>query len=562
MAGRAAVALAGALLAGVTAGCVSLPHYAPSVRTYYVSADGDDSAAGTSPDRAWRTLARADRTALEPGDRLLLRGGTRFAGTLTIGADEAGDADRPVVVGSYGEGRATVSAGSSPGVSVHNTAGVEIRDLTVVGPGTAESDQAGVNLYNDAAGGERKRHVLVTDVNVSGFRVGVAVGSSVVGSGFRDVTVRRAQLHGNRDAGLLTYGPRLDAARPAYAHENVALERVDAFDNAGDPSVNNRHTGSGIIIGGVRGATVRESRAYDNGRRSGPRAPVGPAGLWAYDSTGVLIEHSAAYRNHTGNNLDGSGFGLDSNTSDSTVQYNLSFHNDGPGYYVFQHDRNGRHRNNTIRYNISSNDGRKLPHHGALTVYGIDVRDLTVHNNTVVMRTSPAGPGTVMLVHSRIHGVSIRNNILVSDGYPLVTSEAATTDRIVFQGNQYHATGSWTVRWPDAEYRSLAAWREATGQERVGTRASGTSADPCLSGGALPDITSPANAAAIVPRCPHAGLDLRSLFGTDPGPVDYFGHRLTTPPVIGAAQPWKRADREEHRARVRHMSTLAPVIRQ
>lgn len=536
MRGRAAAAVLSALLVGVTAGCLATPHYKPPTKAYYVSPDGDDSASGTSPGDAWRTLARVEKTALVPGDRVFLRGGARFAGTVTINAREAGDAEQPVVVGSYGEGRATIAPGDEPGISVRNTAGVEIRDLTLAGPGATETSQAGVNLYNDADGG-RRRHVTVSDVEVSGFRVGVAVGSAVVGSGFRDVAVRRADLHGNRDAGLLTYGPRFDAIRPAYAHENVTLEQVRSFDNLGDPSVNNRHTGSGIIIGGVRHATVRESSAHDNGRHSGLRAPMGPVGLWAYDSTRVLIEHSYAYRNHTGNERDGCGFGLDLNTSHSTLQYNLSFQNEGPGYYLYQSRRDGRHQDNTIRYNISSDDGRKMPHHGALTVYGKDVRDLDVYNNTVVMRRSPAGEGTVMLVDARVRGVRVRNNILVSDTYPLVTSSASTLDRVVFQGNQYHATGSWTVKWRGTEYRSLATWRDATRQERVGTRTSGTSADPCLKGGALPGITSSTNAKSIVPRCPREGLDLRSLAGVDPGPFDYFGHRLTTPPVVGAANP-------------------------
>ncbi len=203
--GRIAVALAGTVLAVAGAGCLATPHYQPTARTYYVSPDGDDEAAGTSPGRAWRTLERAERTALEPGDRLLLRGGARFPGTVTVGAHEAGDAARPVVVGSYGGGRATVSAGRLAGVSVHNTAGVEIHDLVVQGAGARATDQAGVNLHTDEGG--RRRHVVVSGVDVSGFRVGVSVGSTAAGSGFRDVTVRRATLHGNRDAGLLTYGP-------------------------------------------------------------------------------------------------------------------------------------------------------------------------------------------------------------------------------------------------------------------------------------------------------------------------------------------------------------------
>ncbi len=170
-------------------------------------------------------------------------------------------------------------------------------------------------------------------------------------------------------------------------------------------------------------------------------------------------------------------------------------------------------------------------------MYGIDTRELSVVQNTVVMSRAPAAEGTVVLVHDRVHGISIRNNLLVSGGYPLVTSEAGR-DRVVFQGNQYHAArGPWTVRWLDSVYADLESWRDSTGQERVGSRATGTSADPCPRGGALPDVDSARDARLVVPRCPVEGLDLRRLFGVDPGPVDYFGRALPTPPAVGAAQP-------------------------
>ncbi|MFG2690858.1 right-handed parallel beta-helix repeat-containing protein [Streptomyces sp. NPDC048405] len=539
---RAAVALTAALAAGIAAGCSATPHFVPGGTTYYVSPGGHDSADGTSADAAWRSLARADRARLQPGDRLLLEGGARFTGTVTLGRDEAGDAGRPVTLGSYGGGRATLVATHTPGVSVHDTAGVEIRDLTLTGPGARRTGEAGVNLRADTKGDHDRRHVTVENVDVSGFRVGVAVGATRAvgdGGGFRDVTVRRADLHGNRDAGLLTYGPAFDPKHPAYAHEDVVLEAVRAHDNAGDPTAVRRHTGNGIVLGGVRDATVRDSSAHDNGGRSAHKAPAGPVGVWAYDSTRVLIEHNSAYRNHTGSKVDGGGFGLDSNVSHSTVQYNTSFHNDGSGYYVYSATGNGAHVDNTIRWNISADDGRKLPRHGALTVYGSHVRDLSIYQNTVTMSRSPGGPGTVVLLRPDNSGVSLRNNLFVSDGDPLVSAdEALATDQVVFQGNQYHAaSGPWRVQWGKDRYPDLAAWRSATGQERVNGDPSGTSADPCPAGGALPDVGKPADVRLLTPRCPQPGLDLHARFDVDPSDADLLGRPAPTPPVIGAVQP-------------------------
>jgi len=52
--------------------------------TYYVSADGSDERDGKAPDRAWRTLQKAGARVYRSGDRLLLRGGDSFAGSLKL----------------------------------------------------------------------------------------------------------------------------------------------------------------------------------------------------------------------------------------------------------------------------------------------------------------------------------------------------------------------------------------------------------------------------------------------------------------------------------------------
>jgi putative cofactor-binding repeat protein len=80
-------------------------------RTYYVSPTGSDAAPGTSPDHAWRSVARVDHAQLRPGDAVLFQGGARFGGAqLTPPA--SGAPRRPIVFGSYGSGLATILAGA------------------------------------------------------------------------------------------------------------------------------------------------------------------------------------------------------------------------------------------------------------------------------------------------------------------------------------------------------------------------------------------------------------------------------------------------------------------
>jgi hypothetical protein len=78
-------------------------------RTYYLDPVGSNSADGLSPGTAWRTLDRLHGVVLAPGDRVLLRGGARFTGMLQLDQADAGNAAKPVTIGSYGQGRATIA---------------------------------------------------------------------------------------------------------------------------------------------------------------------------------------------------------------------------------------------------------------------------------------------------------------------------------------------------------------------------------------------------------------------------------------------------------------------
>jgi hypothetical protein len=88
---------------GITAGGTAAPAGAYAGTTYYVDAKrGDDSAPGTSPGRAWRSLGKAGDAALKPGDTLLFMRGGSWHGTLTL--SRRGTAAHPIEVGVYGTG--------------------------------------------------------------------------------------------------------------------------------------------------------------------------------------------------------------------------------------------------------------------------------------------------------------------------------------------------------------------------------------------------------------------------------------------------------------------------
>ncbi|HYB27434.1 MAG TPA: right-handed parallel beta-helix repeat-containing protein [Solirubrobacteraceae bacterium] len=89
------------------------PPAAPAISgvTYYVSPSGSDSNSGTSPAQAWRTVARVNSAALAPGDGVLFEGGQSFSDQVLM-PSSSGTAEEPIVLGSYGQGQATITQGA------------------------------------------------------------------------------------------------------------------------------------------------------------------------------------------------------------------------------------------------------------------------------------------------------------------------------------------------------------------------------------------------------------------------------------------------------------------
>jgi hypothetical protein len=400
-------------------------------RTYYLDPAGSDDSDGLSPTSAWRSLDRMRGVVLAPGDKLLLRGGARFTGMLQLNHTDAGEAMAPVMIGSFGSGRAIIESQATPAIYVHNTAGVEIRDLVITGNSAAYASSGGITCYNDLSGGRVLDHLVIADVEVSGFKNGVEIGAA--NTGFRDVTISDSILHDNMEAGLAIYGPSLRPNLPRYAHENVTVSSVEAYRNAGDPSNTVRNSGNGIVLGSVRTGRIEQSTAYENGWLCA--APEGPAGIWTYDSTAVVIERNVAHNNRTGGQADGDGFDLDQNTSDCVLQNNSSYDNDGAGFMLYAVSAGTYNRNNIVRNNVSSGSPRNSDWYGGITIAG-QVTGAQIYGNTVTVSASgPAHPPVVRLTGS-LGGVVMRDNRLVSDGAgPVIAAQDGANSGVVVEGD-------------------------------------------------------------------------------------------------------------------------------
>ena len=446
--------------------------------TYYVSPDGDDGAAGTSPDAPLRSLAAASRLELGPGDRVLLRGGATHPGPLRLDADDVGTPARPVRIGSYGPGRATIDGGAGSAVEVVDTGGVEVAGLALVGDGADANQGDGVLFENRLLGATRLAHVRVRDVESSGFGGhGVRVETSSMNlagvvldalvpakAGYRDVRIERVDAHDNGLAGIYVYGEFNPLWGGTYAHRDVVVRRCRAYRNAGRPGPDLPHTGSGIVVSDVDGAVVEHSVAFENGVRSQSQAG-GPVGIWAWDATRVVIQRNVAYGNRTGGPKDGGGFDLDGGVTHSVLQYNLSYDNDGSGYLIAQFPGAHPLHDNVVRYNVSVGDGRKNSTAG-IQVWSGDpespvTRTLVAHNTIVQTPSAEGVPSALFVREASAEDFVARDNVFATVGaVPLVTHRPG--QRGLDLGGNVWAADTLVAVW-DGRPASLAEWQTGAG---------------------------------------------------------------------------------------------------
>jgi hypothetical protein len=506
---------------------------------YYVSTAGDDASDGTGLERAWRTIARANRQALQPGDRLLFRAGDTFDGNLIVKVAGTPSAETPVIIGAHGRGKATIRSGVGTGFLCENAGGIVVRNLIVEGKDRRANHGSGVLMLNTLPGGKRLSYIRIENVEARGFgNYGIAVGGSPEDksqSGFYNVRIAGCRASDNAYAGIHVYGVH-DYYAKTYAHRDVAIVDCVAHDNPGDPDYLDNHSGDGILLHDVDGGCIDGCTAFGNGGQCRAKSG-GPVGIWAWSSRKLVIQHCVSVRNRTGGKYDGGGFDLDGGVSESVMQYNYSAENDGAGYLVFDFGAAPfRLTDNVIRFNISENDGRKNSFAGIhVNSAGDSVERLRVYHNTVFVGP-PAVPGlpSALFIHKG-RDCRVHNNLFMTTGGCALADVGSDQPNLYIQGNHYWAfDGAFLVRQAGKEHCSLADWRKHAGVERLAGKDVGAAGDPLLNAAGRGAIVTVADRRANLDRYGprkgspllESGLDLRSLFQIDPGNRDFWGNTL------------------------------------
>jgi hypothetical protein len=511
---------------------------------YYVSPGGDDNASGLSPAEAWRTVERVNVQFLRPGTTILFEAGKVFDGNIYVSSREAGRADKPVIISSYGpngQGRATIRSGALEGVRVVETAGIAITNLNFIGGGThGENNTSGIYIHAGSSNNILSSvHIRNVDVKNYG-REGLTIIASGKGSSISDVKIERSAFHDNLWGGIDVIGNEGNRS----ASKNYLIDHVRAYNNRG-MQTDGFVTGNGIYVADIANAIVQRCVVWNNGSEG-----VAPVGIWAAGTSNLTFQYNESYANKTASSTDGGGFDFDWNVTNSVMQYNFSHDNDGPGYMLGGGPT--MNRGNVIRYNISQNDGRKNGK-GGMYIWG-NVTDAAIYNNTIFLSaTSDSGNAAVRASDVGASGkvpqnISLRNNIFyTTGGAKLVnlTSNVAAKSRFAFTGNAwYSGGGAFSIQWGSNNYNSVGAWQSATGQETTRGVATGYQGNPRLVAAGTAKTVGDADklAAALLPyrllkNSPliDRGRPYPSIL-ISAATTDFFGELLplATRPDIGA----------------------------
>lgn len=123
---------------------------------YHVSPEGNDANDGKSPAKAWKTVAKVNATAFQPGDQILFSRGGQWRESLK--ASSSGAPGKPIVYGAYGSGAKpkfwgsdVVSIGAGGTARVESPVAAVLRDHQFLLPG-AWSWERGLLTVKGASG--------------------------------------------------------------------------------------------------------------------------------------------------------------------------------------------------------------------------------------------------------------------------------------------------------------------------------------------------------------------------------------------------------------------------
>lgn len=400
-------------------------------RSFHVDCDArGDEGSGETPAHAWKSLERANRAALAPGDRLLLRAGCAFSGTLA--PQGSGEPGRPIVIDRYGTGALprVDGQGATAALLLKDQQHVEVGNLRLTNSAPSPGLRRGVLVLSEKPG--TLSHIYLRDLEVT--QVSGQLGADMIskttgGIGFEargkeatgrfdDILIERCRVEHVDNVGIYLWSEGSPHPRhPKWAElkfTNVIV-RDNRLDDIGKNAIVVRATQAPLIEGNVIARAA--ARLHGNA-------------IYVFGSKDARIQGNEVHHTRY-DGLEGAAFDSDFNSEGTIIQYNYSHNNGGGLANICASPPRGYNDGTIIRYNVSRDEtDRVIAFDGPAT-------NTLIHNNTVFVSKGLSPRIVEFDVFGKSQGyadtVRIVNNIFVNEGSGTYVPGGATN--VSYEGN-------------------------------------------------------------------------------------------------------------------------------
>ena len=600
MSGTLALLLAGTTVASMMpAVSVKAEGNTATGTTYYVdSQGGNDSNEGTSEGKAFQTLDKVNALDLEPGDTVLLKRGSVFEDqALTFTKEDSGTAEAPVRISAYGEGnRPQINTNGhgkwelnygtpldnqnhkwkgtvSSSILIEDTEYIEIEGLELTNDRNSATDTEKDKAYNDAYAMDRTGvagvakdngtvdHIVLNDLyihDVTGnvynkhmtnggiyFIVAKPADEGATGiARYNDVKITNCSLDTVNRWGIavgytyqwrqFTTGALSDATMAKYGSSNVVIEN-NYLNHVGGDAITTMYLDRPMVQYNVSENAAEQINTKDysqqqpsldaNGNENGKQwvnAGRVAAAIWPWKCKNAIFQYNECFRTLNASNGNGDGQPWDADYGDGTnYQYNYS-HGNTASTIMFCGPES---INNTFRYNISQYEDM-----GPLDPAG-NTGNCQVYNNTFYIKE---GLNTIW---HRSHGnggpVDMENNIFYFAGNsPVAVNDWNPSGNKTFSNNLYYNVSTYPndanpvkVNAGTQVLVNAGSGPDSVAEDKSARRHEDPTATTVFDGYKLAANSPAINAGKVV-------VD-RNGYTID---HDFFGHKITAVPEIGAAE--------------------------
>lgn len=414
---------------------------------YYFSSSGNDSNTGLSPESAWQTIDKYNSTSFPPGALIQFKAGDTFTSANSLAINDDGTANAPITISTYGgTAKAIINyTGTNQALAIDANY-TNVNNLEIIGNG-------GNGIWLNSKAGADITNVMLSNLIIRDCVKDGILGYSInSGYGFNNLTIKDSEIYRNLN-GINLYPSNGTPVTGVFDSSNIIIDNVIAHDNYGNAAQTTSHSGSGIIVAGFVGGTITNCEAYNNGRNNG-WVNGGPYGIWTWHSDGLVISKNTSHHNKTGVGTagqDGGGFDIDGGARNIIMEGNYSYNNEGAGYSMFAFNSPPSFFNNTVRYNISENDGIGGKETGAAVAFwSVDTNASAnyFYNNTIYQDDSyfkgGTAPSALYFVSTGLTGLEARNNIFILKG-SVTLSKDSNAYVGTWSNNVYYATDGASV---------------------------------------------------------------------------------------------------------------------